>query len=128
MTYMHYIRVGNERQLLKDKTAVAYIRTCREISSEELEAQRKKIMDYAEANSIKIKYVYEDLGVPAFKYYQKGLVELYNKVYNDKIDFVLVTDLARISRNIEHFKSFEEKLWRIGTHILPISTTKEMTI
>ena len=55
MKYSAYIRVGNERQLLKEKNAVVYIRTASsEGAREEAEAQLELIRDFASLNNIKI--------------------------------------------------------------------------
>ena len=121
----NYMRVGNEKQL-GQKTAVVYIRTVSSESSlEHSEAQLKSIKEFAETNNIKIKFVYKDLCVSSFNsYYQKGLDELLDKVENSKIDYVLVTDHSRISRNPSTYISVENRLLRTGAQILPISKAK----
>lgn len=126
MKYSAYIRVGNERQLSKQRTAVVYIRTASsEGALEHSEEQLNLIKEFASLNNIKIKYIYKDLGVSGInRYYQKGLDNLLDVVKHNKIDFVLVTEPSRISRSINDYTAIETKLWRIGTHILPISNVK----
>lgn len=121
-----YIRVGNERQL-KPKTAVVYIRTASAENALALsEKQLNLIKEYAALNNIEIKFVFKDLGVSGLNYYcQKGLYSSLDKVRKERIDYVLISEPSRISRNMNYYIAFEKELRRLGTKVVSVSNAKE---
>lgn len=98
-----YIRVSTEEQFLNGLS---------------LDAQRKALTDFAQANGYTIVGVYADEGISARKAMKnrKELMRLLEDVKENKIDMILVTKLDRWFRNIKDYNITEEILQAHNCH------------
>ena len=80
-----YVRVSSEIQKLKENS---------------IKNQIKEIKDYSNRCGFELVEIYEDLGVSGLKSDRKGLMDLLDKVKNDKVDGVIVYSLSRIGRKL----------------------------
>ena len=80
-----YVRVSSELQKMKENS---------------IKNQIKEIRDYSNRCGFELVEIFEDLGISGLRSDRKGLMELLDKVKNDKVDGVIVYSLSRIGRKL----------------------------
>ncbi len=83
------------------------------------DVQRKAIQDYAARNNIKLVHTFEDLGVSAKTMKREGMEEMLKECLNNKgkIDYVIVYDMSRFTRNNDTFGPVASILDKIGVKL-----------
>lgn len=102
---MNIIRVGLMCRVSTDEQA---------LHGDSLQAQEEALVEYANANNMKIYKVYRDAGFSARKPVLKrpAMLELLEDVKAGKIDMILFTKLDRWFRNIKEYHKIQEILER----------------
>lgn len=100
---MNIIRVGLMCRVSTDEQA---------LHGDSLQAQEEALVEYANANNMKIYKVYRDAGFSARKPVLKrpAMLELLEDVRAGKIDMILFTKLDRWFRNIKEYHKIQEIL------------------
>ncbi len=110
------------------RTAYGYTRvsTDEQVPGASLENQKSAIQKYADRNNIKIVGWYEDPGFSAKNARRPGLQEMLESIKQNKgkINFVVVYNISRISRNMESF--FGEIGQRMAKYGTTLRSTQEV--
>ena len=110
-----------------EKTGYGYIRVSTEeqVDGASLLNQRQEINKYADQHNIKIIGWYEDDGVSAKTANRDALKTMLTDAQNNKggVDFVIVYNLSRISRNLESFA--KDIGYRLASYGVNLRSTKE---
>lgn len=116
-----FTQEGDQMQNTKKIRCACYVRVSTEeqhLNGLSLPAQRKALLDYAEACNYTVVDIYADEGISARKSMKnrKGLLRLLEDVKQGKIDMILVTKLDRWFRNIKDYNITEEILQTHNCH------------
>ncbi len=89
------------------------------------DVQRKAIRDYAKRNNIRLMHTYEDLGVSAKTIKRDGIEEMLQACLENKgkIDYVIVYDMSRFTRNNDTFGPVAAILDKIGIKLRSVTET-----
>ena len=103
-----YLRVGSIQQI---------------ISSTYLDKQRKTIKEYCRKNNIRLLDVYEDFPKSAGNLNRSALKSMLGRTVINPADYIIVTDLDRLSRNVTDFILLRQRLSELGTKIIIANKT-----
>jgi DNA invertase Pin-like site-specific DNA recombinase len=98
------------------KTAVVYIRTAT-TNEEAVNSQQKATKAKAQELSANIVSEFVDNGVSGKSIERQGLSGLLDYIVNNKADYVLMKDIARLSRDILATRKLIEQIERNGAQI-----------
>lgn len=105
----------------KTKTAYAYLRvgSIHQVASgTSIDNQKEELKRYCRKNNIRLVDVFSDCPESANNFNRRGFVRMLGRNVIRPTDYIVATDIDRISRNnIEYFK-LKNKLEKLGTHFL----------
>jgi DNA invertase Pin-like site-specific DNA recombinase len=83
-----------------------------------LDVQEELIRAFAEAEGIKLNFVFEDVGISAHNMRRPGLLALLDAVGSNQASLVIVADLTRLARSIVDLSCLTNSLARQGVSIV----------
>lgn len=105
--------------------AVGYVRVSTEEQTEGygLDIQKKAIQEYSKKNKIELLEIFEDAGISGSNGFDKraGLKALFDFVYYNKVDYVIVHKHDRLSRDLFLQLFIEKELKKLNAKIISIT-------
>lgn len=121
-----------------NKIAVGYVRVVtREstLSDDSIMDQKESIKKYCRKNSVKLRKIFEDIGVSGNDSHRAGLYQLFRFIRSNRVDMVVCSDLDRLSRNTFEYVVIKSELEKQGVNVVlsnkgcnqyPIHTSESM--
>lgn len=119
------IRAKKLANMNNNSNAVIYQRTASIHQDESTSPtnQESVCREYCKLKGIIVKKLFSDQGVSGINPKKSSLYRLVKFCKRTKPQFVIVTDVQRISRDIKVFNAISEQLSKVGTIIRPVNDT-----
>lgn len=106
------------------KTAYAYLR----VSSRQqvadgvsIDSQKEGIKEYCRNNNIRLVDVFTDCPASANNFNRGGLVRMLGRNTVKPVEYIIATDVDRVSRDYGEYSNLKNQLSELGTHLLFIN-------
>lgn len=100
------------------KTAYAYLRvgTCQQnMSGVSIQTQKEEVKAYCRHNNIRLIDVFIDCPASANNFNRSGFVKMLGRNVVKPVDYIVATNVDRISRNIREYVNLKNQLFKLGT-------------
>lgn len=99
-----YVRVGSTQGVMPDMPTI--------------DGQKNTIKAYCRRNNIQLIDVYEDWPKSAGNLNRSGLKKMLGRLVVNPVDYIIVSAIDRLTRNMEDYFLLKERLSKLGTEML----------